>query len=153
MNKIAVSAYDLAQRFVGIKAVPGVTSNPQVLAMLRLEDPGIKDDDVAWCSAFVNYIAWLLRLPRSKDLSARSWLLVGQVVSLQDHAAGFDVVILQRDSDEPQPGPEEINALGHVGFYAGVEDQMILVLGGNQANSVSITRKPKKKLLGVRRLA
>lgn len=61
-----ITAFDLAQRFIGIKEVPGSTSNPQVLAFLRLDNAWPDGDDVAWCSAFVNYIAWLLRLPRSK---------------------------------------------------------------------------------------
>jgi hypothetical protein len=31
MKKIEVSAYDIAQRFVGLKEVSGTTGNPQVL--------------------------------------------------------------------------------------------------------------------------
>lgn len=152
MNKIEVSAYDIAQRFVGTKAVPGATSNPQVLAMLRLDEPWPQNDEVPWCSAFVNYVTWLLRLPRSKCLSARSWLTVGQVISLNDAAPGFDVVIFKRGAGS-QPGAEVIDAPGHVGLFAGVDDQMILVLGGNQDNSVSVSPMAKANLLGVRRLA
>lgn len=152
MKKIEVSAYELAQRFVGIQEVPGTTTNPQVLAMLRLDDSWPQDDSVPWCSAFTNYVAWLLRLPRSKSLRARSWLLVGEVVALEDAEPGFDVVILKRGSGT-QPGPDVIEAPGHVGFYAGTEGSKILVLGGNQGDSVSITLYPKKDLLGVRRLA
>ena len=152
MNKIQVSAYELAQRFVGIEEVPGATSNPQVLAMLRLDAAWPEGDHVPWCSAFTNYIAWLLRLPRSKSLRARSWLNVGEVVRLEEAAAGFDVVIFKRGSGQ-QPGPEVIEAPGHVGFYAGLDDKNILVLGGNQSDTVGIAPYPKAKLLGVRRLA
>jgi hypothetical protein len=52
-----------------------------------------------------------------------------------------------------QPGPEVIDAPGHVGFFAGVDGTKILVLGGNQSDSVSIGSYPKNTLLGVRRLA
>jgi uncharacterized protein (TIGR02594 family) len=152
MNKIEVSAYELAQRFVGIEEVPGATSNPQVLAMLRLDAAWPEGDHVPWCSAFTNYIAWLLRLPRSKSLRARSWLNVGEVVQLEDATPGFDVVIFKRGSGQ-QPGPEVVNAPGHVGFYAGVDGRNILVLGGNQSDTVGIAPYPKAKLLGVRRLA
>src|SRR5688500_8928758 len=96
MRKLEISAYDLAGRFVGIKEVPGTTANPQILAMLQLDDDWPKDDSVPWCSAFTNYIAWLLRLPRSKSLLARSWLAVGEVVSLEDAIPGFDVVVFKR---------------------------------------------------------
>ena len=152
MKKIEISAYDIAQRFVGIQEVPGATSNPHVLAMLRLDAQWPEGDSVPWCSAFVNYVAWLLRLPRSKSLMARSWLTVGEVIPLEDAEPGFDVVIFKRGEGE-QPGPEVIDASGHTGFYAGVEEENILVLGGNQSDSVSISHYAKSDLLGVRRLA
>ncbi len=149
---IYITAYELAQRFVGIKEAPGSASNPAVLAMLRLDNSWPAGDDVAWCSAFVNYIAWLLRLPRSKSLAARSWLLVGEPVALDKAEPGFDVVILKRGSGK-QPGPEVIKAQGHVGFFAGVEGAEVLVLGGNQGDEVSIDRFRVENVLGVRRLA
>lgn len=142
----------IAQRFVGVKETPGVASTPLVLAMLQLDHSWPKGDDVAWCSAFVNFVAWLLGLPRSKGLAARSWLRVGEQVALRDAQVGFDVVVLKRGPD-PQPGPEVLDAQGHVGFYAGRDGDHVLVLGGNQGNAVSIERFPASRVLGVRRLA
>jgi hypothetical protein len=69
-----------------------------------------------------------------------------------DATPGFDVVTLKRGGGR-QPGPDVIEAPRHVGFYAGTEGERILVLGGNQRNSVSIARYAKSRLLGVRRLA
>lgn len=146
-----VTAYDLAQRFVGMKEVPGTQDNPAILAMLRLDMEWPKNDEVPWCSAFINYVAWLLRLPRSKSLRARSWLRVGKPVPLGDARAGFDVVILKRGSGE-QPGPEVIKAPGHVGFYSGQDGATLHLLGGNQANSVSVAPFGSTRLLGIRRL-
>jgi uncharacterized protein (TIGR02594 family) len=152
MTKIELTAFDLAQRFAGMSEVSGPTSNPQVLAMLRLDQAWPEDDQVPWCSAFMNYVAWLLRLPRSKDLRARSWLTVGQAVSLEQAQVGFDMVILKRGSGS-QPGPTVIDAPGHVGLYAGQEGSNVLVLGGNQGDSVNVSPYPASRLLGIRRLA
>ena len=151
MKKVELSAFDVAQRFIGVSEVSGSASNPHVLAMLRLDQPWPEDDQVPWCSAFMNYIAWLLRLPRSKSLRARSWLLIGNSISLEDAEAGFDVVILKRGSGN-QPGPDVIEAPGHVGLFAGREGSKILVLGGNQSNTVNVSRYPAGRLLGIRRL-
>ncbi len=149
---ISTSAFQLAQRFVGVREAPGAASNPQVLAMLRLDEPWPGGDDVAWCSAFVNYICWLLRLPRSKSLAARSWLRVGAAVQDSSQAAAdCDVVVLAR-GDGPQPGPEVVDAPGHVGFFAGLEGGSVLVLGGNQGDSVSVAPFPVTRILGIRRL-
>lgn len=148
---IPTTAFDLAGRFVGVKEVAGTASNPMVLGMLRLDAEWPTGDDVPWCSAFTNYIAWLLRLPRSKSLAARSWLTVGHAVNLADAEPGFDVVILTRGAGE-QPGPEVLRAAGHVGFYAGRENGRVLVLGGNQADRVCVESFPESRVLGVRRL-
>jgi uncharacterized protein (TIGR02594 family) len=146
-----ITAYDLAQRFVGIKEVPGQVSNPAILAMLKLDQKWPEDDSVPWCSAFVNYIAWLLRLPRSKSLRARSWLQVGLPIKGNDANPARDVVILQRGKGK-QPGPEVIKAPGHVGFFAGWEADFVLILGGNQADTVNIASYSLERILGIRRL-
>ena len=151
MKCIELTAFDLAQRFVGITEAPGSATNPHVLAMLRLDTAWPKGDHVAWCSAFMNYIAWLLRLPRSKSLRARSWLLVGSAVPLDEAEAAFDVVILKR-SGSNQPGPGVIKAPGHVGLFAGREGNSVLVLGGNQADAVNVKPFSKRRVLGIRRL-
>jgi len=145
-----ITAFDIAQRFVGIKEVGGSVDNPQIMAMLNLDMKWPKNDEVPWCSAFVNYVCWLLRLPRSKDLRARSWLQVGSNVHLDDTRTG-DIVILKRGKGD-QPGPEVIDAPGHVGFYAGRFGSFIEVLGGNQSDTVKVSRYPVTNLLGVRRL-
>ncbi len=146
-----VNAYDIAQRFIGIKEIPGSTANPQVLAMLRLDGEWPADDSVPWCSAFVNYVCWLLRLPRSKSLSARSWLAIGRPVSTVEATQG-DVVVLKRGNGV-QPPADVLDAPGHVGFFAGrVGSSLVEVLGGNQGDTVSVQRFPVKDVLSIRRL-
>ena len=55
---IKITAYKLAERFIGMKEVAGAVHNPQILAMLKLDNAWPVSDEVPWCSAFVNYIAW-----------------------------------------------------------------------------------------------
>ena len=148
MDKISLSAFDLAQRYIGIKEVPGAKDNYQIMAFLTLDTSWPDHDEVAWCSAFVNYICWLLRLPRSKSLSARSWLSVGSVSPRPE--VGFDVVIIKQADEDP--GPEVLEARGHVGFFAGYEGQNILILAGNQSNMVNVSAFPNSRVLGIRRL-
>jgi uncharacterized protein (TIGR02594 family) len=148
--KLTTTAFDLAQRFVGIEEVPGRASNPHVLAMLRLDSTWPVDDEIPWCSAFANYVAWLLRLPRSKSLAARSWLGVGRPIGIEAAEPENDMVILKRGVSDA--GPEVRNAAGHVGFFAGLDAGRVLVLGGNQGDMVSVVSFDAARLLGVRRL-
>ena len=143
-----VTAYSIAQRFVGVREVRGKVANPLILAMLKLDDEWPENDEVPWCSAFLNFVAWLLRLPRSKSLAARSWLLVGTPVPPGEARPGFDVVILSRTA----AGPEVIDAPGHAGFFAGYAGNQIVLLGGNQGDAVSLGYFPAGRILGIRRI-
>ena len=68
--------------------------------------------------------------------------MVGTPVELGNAKVGWDICIFQRGTGQQ----------GHVGFYAGIREEKILILGGNQADSVSVMLFGKDKLLGVRRL-
>jgi len=151
---VLLTPYLLAQRYVGVRELFGDKDHPLVqwwlsLCHYNLDAP----DEIPWCAAFVNGMCWELRLQRSKSAAARSWLNVGIPINLIDAEPGFDVVIFKRGK-APQPGPEVIAAPGHVGFYAGRDlgTGNILILGGNQGDSVSIQQFPALDVLGVRRL-
>lgn len=154
MRTIEVSAFDIAQRYVGtVMERSGDKDHPLIQWWLSLCGFGLDaHDEVPWCSAMVNGVAWELRLPRSKSAMARSWLGVGQVIDITSAEVGFDVVVITRGSGK-QPGAEVLNAPGHVGLYAGHDERRVLILGGNQGNAVSVASFPIEQLLGVRRLA
>jgi uncharacterized protein (TIGR02594 family) len=147
-----MTAFDLAQRYVGIAELSGDRDHPLITWWLSLSGFKEAHDEVPWCSAFVNGICWELRLPRSKSAAARSWLEVGRPLGKEEATPGFDVVIIKRGLGG-QPGPEVLNAQGHVGFFAGVEGDHLLILGGNQGDAVNVGRFPVASLLGIRRLA
>ncbi|MBC8438511.1 MAG: TIGR02594 family protein [Deltaproteobacteria bacterium] len=145
-----ITAFDIAERFQGVKEVNGALDNPVIMSMLTLDNSWPQHDEIPWCSAFVNYICWLLRLPRSKSLMARSWIRIGSYIELKDAEKGLDVVVLKRELNSH--GPEVLNAQGHVGFYAGHNSREVFVLGGNQGDAVNVAGYDIKKILAVRRL-
>jgi uncharacterized protein (TIGR02594 family) len=145
-----ITLFDIAQRFSGMREIEGEMNNPAILSMLQLDMRWPDSDEVPWCSGFANYCAWLLRLPRSKSLRARSWLTVGHPVTLEQAVVGFDVVVLSRGASPP--GPEVLDAPGHVGVFAGLEVPRVYLLGGNQNNEVNVSPYALDRVLGVRRL-
>jgi len=143
--------FDIAKRHVGIREIPGEGSHPLIVWWLRLGSGGATlPDEIPWCSGFVNGMCWLLDLPRSNSLAARSWLTVGTKVDLSSAQRG-DVVILKRGGGI-QPGPEVLNATGHVGFLDHFDGTFIWILGGNQSNAVTISPFVVTNVLGVRRV-
>lgn len=147
-----MTAYDLASRYIGIRELAGPDDHPLILWWLSLCGFDFHShDEIPWCSAFTNGIAWELRLPRSKSAAARSWLGVGRPIPLTQARPADDVVILARGTG-PQPGPDRLDAPGHVGWFGGVQGDRVLLLGGNQGDGVSLASFPVSKVLGVRRL-
>lgn len=75
---------------------------------------------------------------RENPYLARNWLAFGESC-----APGVGAVLVFHRGN-----PRSI--YGHVGFYWGEDEAHYYVLGGNQSNSISITRIAKNRLLGAR---
>lgn len=95
---------------------------------------GTATDDVAWCASFACWVleAVGIRSPRRK--SAVSFAAWGT-------AAGWDAfggVVLFPKSDPDAGGS------GHVAFLLGVSGDDCFVIGGNQANAVTIAKRSRR---------
>lgn len=94
------------------------------------------EDEVAWCSAFVNWVMMKAGIERTHSAAARSWLGWGK---RSKYFTKYAVVVLARGNSSWQ---------GHVGFAIDDLGDSIRVLGGNQGNAVSYAIYPKKRVLG-----
>ena len=142
----APNMFDIAMDEYGVTEISGSEHEPRIVEYSQKGGfKGIIDDETAWCSIFVNYIAKKCGMQRSKKANARSWLNVGVIREL-DEAIRGDVVILWRVSKDSWKG--------HVGIYAGKskDKKLIHILGGNQTNMVCIRKYPAYRLLGIRRM-
>lgn len=122
----------------------GEGHNPKVLQYFK--DVGhswVKDDETAWCAAFVGAMLKRSGLPHTGKLNARSYLDWGNPVSMEDARPG-DVVVFSRGNPNGWQG--------HVAFFDRQTKDHIYVLGGNQRNQVNVMAYPKARLLGIRRL-
>jgi len=129
----------LARRDIGIATLPNRDDKTRVLNYFR--DVGhaeVKNDDVAWCAAFAGSCLERAGIRSTRSLLARSYLNWG--LALAEPKPGC-LVVLSRGSNR---------LYGHVGFYAGLNGDSLLLLGGNQRHSVSIAPFPRSRLLGYR---
>lgn len=130
---------------LGTEELEGNAHNPEVLKYAN--DTGIKgitNDEIAWCSTFVNWVSWKAGLQYSGKANARSWLDVGTKVINPEPG---DVVIFWRESPQSWKG--------HVGFFLGVstDKKRVYCLGGNQGNRVSVSAYRIDTVLSYQRLA
>lgn len=139
-------AVALQEQAAGIREVEGEGDHPRIVEY-HATTGRWEDDEVPWCSSFVNWCLDQAGYGRTGSALARSWLFWGKPIVEPPVGA---IVILQR-GDGPQPGPEVLKAPGHVGFYMGpASSSEILVLGGNQSDAVNTRVYPAGRVLGYR---
>ena len=138
------AAYAKAKTLVGVREIPGDEDNPVIVDMFKAVGHGwVKDDETAWCAAFVGAMLEAQGLESTRKLNARSYLDWGQAVALEDAKPGDLVIFWRGDKNSWQ---------GHVGFYVSHGNSFVNVLGGNQGDSVSVGQYKKSQLLGCRTL-
>lgn len=125
----------------GVTELPGAVENsPRILEYFaEIGHSWVQEDETAWCSAFVNFIAKVTGHEYSGKLNAKSWLTIG--LKTTNPEAG-DVVVFQRG----EPGSWK----GHVGFFIKKDNSGIWTLGGNQSNQVCIKPYAAERLLDYR---
>lgn len=133
-----------ALALLGTNEVPGKGSSAVImawrdeLAKAGVNVAGYSDDSVPWCGLFVALVA--LRSGKEvveNPLWARNWAKFGIPVK---QAYLGDVLVFQR------PGGG-----GHVGLYIAEDATAYHVLGGNQSDSVTITRILKSRCVAIAR--
>jgi uncharacterized protein (TIGR02594 family) len=140
MNKILEIAFSQ----LGIEEIPRENDNPQIIKYASETNiVGITNDEIAWCSSFVNWCAKQAGLQYSGKPNARSWLNVGLKTT---HPEPGDVAVFWRE--DPQSWE------GHVALFLGFSDDLarVFVIGGNQGNRVSVSAYRKEKVLSFQRL-
>lgn len=110
----------------------GGKSNPNILAMWKdigLENIG-KNDQVAWCAAFVN---WTLKQCNYRYVqSARAF-------DIRDKPSRWNATKVT----DPQPGDIIVWSYSHVSFVYQVKDGKIIPCGGNQGGGKASDNNPK----------
>lgn len=131
---------DTAKKYIGTKEVAGASHNATILKMYaNVGFPEVKDDETAWCAAFVGSVLKEAGLPYMKSLAARSYLKYGK--ELKQPKAGAIVVFWRGKPDGWQ---------GHVAFVSHFDDTWVYCVGGNQSNQVNVTKFDRKRVLGYR---
>jgi uncharacterized protein (TIGR02594 family) len=63
---------------LGVKGTLGSSHNPQILKYFRdIGHEWVKDDETAWCAAYINWCLLRAGLPHTGKLNARSFLKYG----------------------------------------------------------------------------
>jgi len=140
-NETAPKILVQAVKQLGVKEIVGRTHNPVIMGWA--EELGLKkvytEDEIPWCGLFIAHCCHAAGLDVvERPLWALNWAKYGNKV---DEPMLGDILTFKR------------NGGGHVGIYVGEDATYYHVLGGNQNNSVSVSRIAKSRLHQARRTA
>ena len=130
-----------AVKHIGVKEIVGKQHNPVIMEWAKALgiEKTYTNDEIPWCGLFIAYCAHAAGLDVVKaPLWALNWNKYGNVAKVPMLG---DVLTFTR------------NGGGHVGIYVGEDATHYHVLGGNQNNSVSVSRIEKSRLSQARRTA
>jgi hypothetical protein len=151
---------------LGTNEIPGSKSNAVIMSWEReLEREGFDrldygNDDIPWCGLFMAICALRAgKTPVANPLWARNWqhfdnpirVNAGSELKPRLISSGFP-----RPNGPPEPSLGDVCVFirpggGHVAMYIAEDPFYFHVLGGNQSNSVTITRVRKDRCIAVRR--
>ena len=133
--------FEEAKHLVGVKEVPGSQDNPIIMDWAADLHIIYEGDDVPWCGLFAAHCVGSTlsdeRLP-GNPLGARQWEKFGDPTAPR---LGAIMVFWREPKDQ---------GVGHVGFYNGEDATAHQILGGNQADQVSLAWLPKNRFLQAR---
>lgn len=129
----------IANLEIGTREIPGRgKDNPRILEYHATTTYHAKQDEVPWCSSFLNWVVTKAGVKGTNSAAARSWLYWGELCT--DPVPGC-IVVLKRGAPPS----------AHVGFFIRrVEGGFIKVLGGNQSDQVKLSYFPEADVLGYR---
>jgi len=129
----------VARGEIGVQAFPQGASNPRITEYHAGTNIAGYDDKASWCSSFLNWTLARAGIAGTGSALARSWLAWGEPL---DAPRPGCVAVLWRE--DPR------SWRGHVGFFVRLEDDDVVLLGGNQLGAVREHRYPLAQVLGWR---
>ena len=124
---------------LGVRGGPAGASNPRITEYHAGTNVAGYDDKVSWCSSFVGWTLGRVGIRGTGSALARSWLAWG--TPLAEPVPGC-IAVLWRDDPRSWKG--------HVGFFLRFEGDQVVLLGGNQLESVCEHRYPRECVLAYR---
>lgn len=123
----------IAEHEIGVDEEPGHKQDARILEYHAATTLHAKEDEVPWCSSFINWVFMQLGWFRTMSAAAISWTKWG--IKLDGYRYGCVCVKKRKGGN-------------HVFFGVGERLGFVLGLGGNQGNKVGLSWYPKSEIIG-----
>jgi uncharacterized protein (TIGR02594 family) len=131
----------IAKNETGVHEYGGRAAHPRVVEYHHTTTLGRRDassDETAWCSSFVNWCLKKVGIKGTNSAAAASWIRWGN--GTEPRYGAITVIY------DPASANSRLSRSGnHVGFLVEETGTHYVLLGGNQGDSVKVSRYPKRK--------
>ncbi len=162
----------VAKRESGVEEAAGSARNPRIVDFVestnRRRSDDWDDDEVPWCSAFVNWCMAQAGQPRTNSMMAISWKKLwsrGKDVGQPAYGAIAVIQWHQTKATCQKKGCSRVDwwdnppkwlsnaglqgcTKGHVGFVVGKRGDQVVFLGGNQGDQVKLSAYSQSAIIG-----
>lgn len=122
---------EIAEKEIGQKEIKG-GENPRIIEYHATTTLKAKEDEVPWCSSFVNWCITQAGLIGTNSAAAKSWLSWGKRI---DYPVKGCVCVIQQKQKGSDPSTGSSSGF-HVGFWIRENFGRVYLLGGNQGDMV-----------------
>jgi len=125
---------EIAEKEIGQREIRG-GENPRIIEYHATTSLKAKEDEIPWCSSFVNWCLKQAGIVGTNSAAAKSWLSWG--VKLETPALGCVCVIKKKQNGQDKATGSSSGY--HVAFWEKEEAGRVSLLGGNQGDQVKIS--------------
>lgn len=125
----------IAESELGQHEIAGSRHNPRILAYHATTSLAATTDEVAWCSSFVNWVMRQAGHVGTNSAAAASWINWGK--STDPRYGAITVIKKNGAGHDARTGS---TSGFHVGFFLRSDGTHFELLGGNQSDSVKVSR-------------
>lgn len=130
----------IARAEIGVKEIAGAADNPRILEYHTTTTLRAREDEVPWCSSFVNWCLQQAGIVGTRSAAAASWEAWGAACGPTPGA-----IVVIRHIAGPDGQATGSGSGNHVGFWTGADLAHIKLLGGNQSDAVKESLFPLSK--------
>lgn len=139
LNPLSPYIWATKERLKGILEIAGkALNNPRIVWYHAFTTLKATDDETPWCSSFMCAAAESSGFPSTRSAAAKSWLNYGE----EGTGEIGEIAIFSRLGG---------NHVAFINSKYRKGDKNVEVIGGNQKNSVTVSKYPADRLIAIRK--
>ena len=124
---------EIAEKEIGVLEKRG-GENPRILAYHASTTLKAKEDEIPWCSSFINWCVTRAGIKGTNSAAAISWRNWG--VPTEPKEGAIVIIRQKKKGTDKATGSSSGN---HVAFFKKIEKGRIFLLGGNQSDQAKVS--------------